>query len=296
MEVNSVNYLRLRYYKAIDTTSMIQPLNNMDHSAPYYNIPLADFLKDVMIPNSNSHDLRHVPMAEPFTNMDVLDFNVDPSFDFDLDGMSIFPNFDHNQNSVGVRFDLDNLPPVSRSGYTTPAGHRGVALSAQAWKESLWHFNPVQEDHGAAEQLNLSLPGTDAIANSGLAIGASLCEQLNQASRDRVLAMILSTCDAAVVPKVVANFPSSRVLSDMIQLFLTAHLAQTDCWFHLSSFRPNEESPELLAGLICAGAVLSPHVNIRKVGFAVQEAVRIALSTKVGIPILAIFPKMVLTV
>ena len=242
---------------------------------------LADFLKDIMhtSPGAVSRPFFADP-ASTYTPRDVLNFGIDNTFDFsDIDfGLPPLPPFPEADKSLDVAHIPVNEQP-SGSGTRTPNVRNSINLGTQAFKKSLWQFIPSQQDHGYAEQLNLSLPYKDIDSPEiRLAADVSLLDQrLDQSSRDRMLAMILTTCEPAMFSRVVSSFPSAELLDNLIHQFFTFELSRTDSWIHLPTFRLNSQRPELTGIIVAAGAVLSPVPVVRKLGFAIQEAVRLAI-------------------
>ena len=106
-------------------------------------------------------------------------------------------------------------------------------------------------------------------------------QQLSQATRDSILAMVLSTCEASIYPRVVACFPSAELLTNLLHSFVSFHLRQEISWIHPATLKINEESPEFIGSLICSGAALSRVLELRKLGFAMQEALRLFMPTMV---------------
>lgn len=68
-----------------------------------------------------------------------------------------------------------------------------------------------------------------------------------------------------------------RLLESLMHLFFRAELSRTDSWIHIPTFKPQAQRPELNGIVIAAGALLSKNPTVRKLGFAIQEAVRIAI-------------------
>lgn len=211
---------------------------------------------------------------QPFSPKDILDFSV--NYDFDFEGASELPTMlgtgQAGQVSA-VRF-ADQSRPISRSGYTTPNTRAGIRLSTQAFKESLWSFEPVEADHGRADQVNLSLPFEDLLSPTRCTALEPPCASLDQISRDRLLAMILATCEQSIVLRILSSFPSSELLTNLLHNFLLYHTEQTDTLIHLPTLEPSELSAEVLLPLVAAGAALSTIPVIRRLGYAFQEASR----------------------
>ena len=175
------------------------------------------------------------------------------------------------------------LPAQGDTSKPAVANGSGINLGAQAFRESLWSWTPAQQDHGYSEQLNMSIADEDLYAaniqtsSDGRTFGVSV----SKGARDKVLAMILTTCEPSRFPKIVTSFPSSELLTNLLHTFMIWHASQTDTWFHFPTFHPDTVRPELLAIMVAAGAVLSGISVIRKLGFAIQEGVRLALPESV---------------
>jgi hypothetical protein len=153
---------------------------------------------------------------------------------------------------------------------------------AKIWTESSWHWVPGKLDHGFCEQSNLPVQtgalNTTQFTESRNHNGRAIQEHLDQSSRDKVLAIVLSTCQAAsMTARVASAFPSVEVVDTLMQLFLASHFCQADSWLHLNTLNLNSQWPGWLGAAIAAGAVLTPETPLRKFGFALQEAVRLAI-------------------
>jgi len=135
---------------------------------------------------------------------------------------------------------------------------------------------PVQQEHAYAEQVNLSLPYKD-MQNLEVRLSPDVLDhRLEQNSRDRILAMLLSTCEPSNVSRVVTSFPSADLLDSLMHLFFRSELPRADSYIHLATFSQYQSS-ELNGIVVAAGAVLSSVPTVRKLGFAIQEAVRLAI-------------------
>jgi len=118
--------------------------------------------------------------------------------------------------------------------------------------------------------------------------------QLEQSSRDDILAMVLSTnSQQNGASRVITSFPSTQLLNSLMHLFLRSETTKTDSFIHLPTFRPRTQRPEFNGIIIAAGAILSSvptgmtpfscllvgtlTLLVRKLGFAIQETVRLAI-------------------
>lgn len=240
---------------------------------------LAEFLNDIMMPLTpdQGQGFTHDPNSL-YAPRDFLNFGID-NLDFDDVDFTIpilEDEKDYQRNVAGGPFQ------PTRSGTRTPAMHEGIRLSTAAFTRSLWRWTPTKKDHGFAEQGNLVLPYTEMQSpETQIAADLQLVNQrLELNARDKILAMVLGTCNPDVGADIARAFPNLDLLNDLLYHYFSFQLTQLDSWIHLPTLKVNEQSPEFLAIAIAAGAVSCPVSNIRKLGFALQEAVRLALAKK----------------
>ncbi|KAK4544217.1 hypothetical protein LTR36_004427 [Oleoguttula mirabilis] len=247
-----------------------QPGNNM-----------FDYLRDKMMPPSNPSNGQAVQMIDyqggPWTPRELFDFGVDANMelnDLDLSFLDTYNNanpFDLRTPSIGFPTTGSDIMPSFTSAPVPPLDTTALP------RASVWRFRPLSKDSGSAEQANLSLP-----TPTSLEIDRRVtCEPLSQTSRDKVLAMILSTCKPNSIPRAVACFPSISLLDSLFQFSLTSPGSHAKHWIHAPTLLAGQTRPEVLAAIIAAGAVLTPDASIRKVGYAIQEAIRTAVQVQV---------------
>ena len=173
---------------------------------------------------------------------------------------------------------------ANRSGINTPGlrNKLNITASAQAFKESVWLWTPAKDDHGYNEQNNLSLPwDSTSSGQHNVSPAPPAHQRMTIAARGSVLAMVLRTCDADIYPHVVSNFPTTELMTQLIHDFL-AFQSKTDFpWIHIPTVEIAKERAIFLAIIIAYGAILSPKPDIRKFGFALQEAQRLAIPIEV---------------
>jgi hypothetical protein len=153
-----------------------------------------------------------------------------------------------------------------------------VPVRTEAFKQSIWRYLPQRnKDFGGAEQENLAFADLEKDSNrrSHIAQRRAITERLHRVSRDRLMALVLGTCSSENVKKIASAFPSIELLDTLIQFFLTSPSIDAQSWFHLPTFSPSKISPEVLACIVAAGAVSTPDIPLRKLGFALHEASRI---------------------
>lgn len=261
---------------------------------------LGDFLTDIMMPITPSAvdpSLGVGFMPEAYISRDVLDFGVERNYDF-----NDFSDFDFGfisqykeplprpfQQHIMIDGDASyppSRPPEMEDGHPAEINSIGI----EAFKKSLWsRWAPTQAENGTVEAINLSIPLKDMQASTvDYGFELRLCEErLDQTCRDRIMAMLFSTCEAAVIPKIVSSFPSAELLDSLMQQYICAHMSQLNAWIHLPTFKPNQSRPEFIGIIIATGAILSPLPALRKLGSAIQEAVRLALPKTVCAPWIA---------
>ncbi|KAF2192018.1 hypothetical protein K469DRAFT_732066 [Zopfia rhizophila CBS 207.26] len=214
----------------------------------------------------------------------VMDFSFDWNVELnDLDlGFLDQYNTQIPFNAETPSTDITLSPEQHRSSQTP---HHGVAVRAEAFRRSVWRYLPQSSLHfGAAEESNLALPEAErgnSHSHPEHRINShrrAIQEYLSQVTRDKILAFVLGTCNAANVPRIVSAFPSVELLDSLLQYFLTSRSHGAKHWLHFPTFSPSRVRPALLAVIIAAGAVLTPDTPLRKLGFALQEASRLSLA------------------
>ncbi len=144
-------------------------------------------------------------------------------------------------------------------------------------------WTPTNQDFGGQDTLNLSLPTSDMDSPETRAVASHFMHRhpLENAMRDKILGLVLSTCDSSLYMAVASSFPSTDLLGKLLHLYMAMHVEQSDSWLHLPTIELNDESLLLVIMMISAGAVVCSVPSIRKLGYALQEAVRNGLATKV---------------
>lgn len=244
---------------------------------------LGDFLADVMMPISPANMAPSVASGYgPMEVRDVLDYGIDTNFDmndFDFGLLNSYnlaawaPPTAQTQAFPVAQHLITEDPsyPPSRSEETQ---HLDVnKLSIEAFQRSIWRWTPVQSDRAGCEQNNLSIP-----SDVGVKIVQGPCEErLGQQARDKIMGMLFATCEQSAISAIISHFPSAELLDSLMQHYLHLHMNHTDTWIHLPTFSPNTTKPDLLTMVIACGAVSQSVPAIRKLGFALDEAVRLAL-------------------
>ena len=179
------------------------------------------------------------------------------------------------------------IDPWTATTTATEPVSKITGVIAEAYRSSRVHrgWEPGREEHQETEHQNLNLPpGTshECLLSSSQHISI-LRKSLSSSTRDRILAMIFRTCSLQAAERVVESFPTRQVLGDLIN-FALVRMAdlQAISIIHVPSLDLNEQRPELLAALIAYGSTCSPSPALRRFGYAVQEAVRVATNQLVS--------------
>ncbi|CAJ0541401.1 Ff.00g080320.m01.CDS01 [Fusarium sp. VM40] len=191
--------------------------------------------------------------------------------------------------NTSIPFEIRSIQPTPR-GAQTPhaAAHTDpgepAAMCTEAFQNSHWKFRPNAKDHAGAEEHNLSLPATDSAypsPESGVALDMNTrvtCAKLGGPARDRILMMVVNSCRSDHLSKAVASFPSAELLDTLLQFYLTSSVTHATSFIHAASLDPNEKRPELVAAMAACGAVLTSDPALSKLGYAIQECLRVAVA------------------
>ncbi|KAH6649270.1 hypothetical protein F5144DRAFT_624519 [Chaetomium tenue] len=186
-----------------------------------------------------------------------------------------------------IPFELGG-PPLPEPSHMAPAmGMSSVphpaSSASEAFRNHHWRFRPNPKDHGAAEEHNLSLPSDtrdQPSPESQISFPRRVTPvRLGAAARDSILTIIVKSIRPENLHKAVASFPSVELLDTLIQFYLTSPHARADSFIHAASFNPNDKKSELLIAMAAAGAVLTSDATLTKLGYAMQECLRIAIPT-----------------
>jgi hypothetical protein len=270
---------------------------------------LADFLKEIMGStatepyNTEAISAHGNGTATPYGGYrNLFDFGLEENMelnDSDYDVMQYFQGKAVIQITplpmaeAAVDLETTFVPPISSSIQTDdPPQSRaltGVGLGIEAFRKSLWCWAPTWDEKSPSQHLDFALPREDVASPQShfQAHIQVITETLGTEARDQVLAMLLRNCPRSEFSKVVSSFPTAEFLEILMHSFLGSHLAHSDTWVHLPTFRISEQRPEVIGGCIAAGALLSTSPSIRKFGFAIQESIRISFQATVNtLPIL----------
>ncbi|KAL3434262.1 hypothetical protein BDV09DRAFT_196055 [Aspergillus tetrazonus] len=214
----------------------------------------------------------------------MINFGLQTDLDFSLVDLSFLESYN---TQVPFEFD-DQAYSVSASGSPyDPHETASQTKPRRAWsmQRLRWRFIPDPRDHGYCEHENLLLPN-GATGAPSLATGIpqephdrlSDCESIDIHNRDKILGIVLNQMKQPI-SAVLSSFPSVELLGGLIRYYLTSPFSAASTWIHRPTFQPKQACPELLLAMAAAGAVLTPDPALRKLGFAMQEVVRLQLPT-----------------
>ena len=269
----------------LPTPETLMDQSNSDSLQPPYppndmmdvaRLPFSDFLRDVLYDQSLSNPAR---LAEA-QGLAVLDFCDNTNLDLRELDFGLLDNWNPQQ-----------LPPhdpaLPNSTIHPNQQPTNVAITAmrsklvKIWTESPWRWSPGKTDTCYTEQSNLPLNGTSIEDSSRTSVDRVIAERLHSSGRDKILGIVLSTCqNNSTMTRVASSFPSTDTMDSWIHIFLASHLCSVSAWIHYGSFSLNNKWPEWLAMAAAAGAVLAPIPALRRFGFALQEAVRVTIPNR----------------
>jgi len=266
-------------------------LNEPDQNVQF-NIDSGDFFRDLLLsqrPLQGNSWARDIDFGVE-DDMQLTDFDfgllntyseVFQSGDMEPLSKSLPVHMDNNNNNNNnsnfsyepvVNNDQRNdTPDPQYAKEETAQITRGI----DAFKKSLWRFNPVRNlDRYGNEHQNLAVN----VSNEQLSPDvAKVVAKMDRGSRDKLLCMVLDSCEGTMRDRVVGGFPSSQMLHTLVNIYFDMAKRRVNQFIHPGTFVPGKCYPPLLACVIASGAVCTTLNSVRKLGFALQEAGRIAI-------------------
>ncbi|KFZ19754.1 hypothetical protein V501_00524 [Pseudogymnoascus sp. VKM F-4519 (FW-2642)] len=251
----------------------------------------ADFLREVMMPTTLEPFNGQQPVsqgtdAQSMALRDVLSFGLESNLELNDQDYTLMDFYQgkavYDTAYVKEVIDISSLQyemPTPQSNAPTEKVAERLALGIEAFRKSLWCWTPVRADTGLVEQENFTLHPSE-MSSPAAHFAESMhvnTESLNAAGRDKIISMVLSTCLRSSFTKVMSSFPSVELLDNLLHCFLAYHIMQSDTWIHSPTLKIGGQNAELLGSIVSAGAALSTSFTIRKLGFAIHEAVRRSL-------------------
>ncbi|KAF4766194.1 hypothetical protein HAV15_010239 [Penicillium sp. str.  len=218
------------------------------------------------------------PDLSPITRGGLVAFGLETNLDLSMVDLSFLESYNARAPFEYEAVTASTLAPLVQVVENEATQPDHAAREAQSMQRLRWRFVPATQDHGYAEHGNLLLgdqvgPDTSPKSLRNLDMGPGPENCLDLASRDKILSIMLSQMPQPFSLNA-ASFPSPELLDRLIRYFLTVPFSSAGAWIHRSTFTPNQSRPELLLAMAAAGAVLTPDLTLRKLGFAMQEVVR----------------------
>ncbi|PYH67651.1 uncharacterized protein BO88DRAFT_416605 [Aspergillus vadensis CBS 113365] len=151
-------------------------------------------------------------------------------------------------------------------------GHSDPPKVLEAFEKTVGRWDPDSDYHRAAEEGNLFLDPESSCIEDHLAYPSARIsdDTVSSDTRDRILAMILHTCEPANMIKVVSAFPAANVLDRLLHRFYATHATDDDSWIHVPTLRSSEMPTELLGACITSAAMRSSSAAVRRFGTALH--------------------------
>ncbi|CAI6303947.1 unnamed protein product [Periconia digitata] len=206
---------------------------------------------------------------------------MDLSFNWDMDFTALDFGMLDQFNTQGLpQMDLlsteiqDSFRTPQRE-MTNPDNHDDVSARAEVFKDSVWKYQPSRNiNPSIADESHIALSDGNASRQQHprMPVRRVINERLASVSRDKLLALILSSSNPSNLERISSGFPSLDLLDGTIQKFFTAPSINAASWFHVPTFSLATTTPELLSCIVAAGAFSMPDVALQKLGLAFQEA------------------------
>ena len=228
------------------------------------------------VPPPDQEDLS--PDPSPITRGGLVAFGLETNLDLSMVDLSFLESYNARAPFEYEAVTASTLAPLMQAVENEATQPDHAEREGESVQRLRWRFVPVTQDSGYAEHGNLLLGGQvgpdtppKSLRNLDMGPGPDNC--LDLASRDKILSIMLSQMPQPFSLNA-ASFPSPELLDRLIRYFLTVPFSSAGAWIHRSTFIPNKSRPELLLAMAAAGAVLTPDLTLRRLGFAMQEVVR----------------------
>lgn len=211
------------------------------------------------------------------------------NWDLDFSGIDL-ALFDQSLMHESLQQDSfhHDVPTAAASAAEQPTQNAAVdsaaADRAKAFDRSLWRYMPRSKSNPVtAGETNLAFPDGESEGQSpGLIPPRNIIsERLSYTSRDRLLALVLESSSNENSKRIAAGFPSVELLDGMIQVFFSSPSVDAGSYLHLPTFSPSQIHPLLLVCVVAAGAFSAPDDLLRKLGQALHEVARVAMSKSI---------------
>jgi len=245
-----------------------------------YNVTMpADFLPSF----TDDHFLKWLSPMQPFSVGEDLDASGGP-----LDNLDLQPAMDQEimelwkedlTRTVNHECERNVESTATMSQSTKP--QNGMDIGVQAYRDSIWCYNPSQKDQWKLKvaQLSNSPNSIDDLASE---VQSPLDRSDGPASiaisddtRNTVTALLISLLDhnsSKEIAYFMSTFPSAELLTIFMNRFLADHAKDIDAYIHVPTFNPNKQTPELLLGMIASAALSCSHLRVHNFGSSLHDA------------------------
>lgn len=244
------------------------PQNDLRYGS---NPHFSDFLRDVL--TIEPYNQARIEEPQGYSILNFYDDNNIELDDIDFDFLNVYNNGEvpkqiHLGTSAGVTDIVDMSSMRQRL--------------TEIWMGSPWQWAPSAQDNYTREQSGLEVPSSDTSSpnfqQSGQHLDRVAKDRLTQSNRDKMMGVLLSTTkNRNILARTAASFPSADALDDLITVFLASQFHEVSACVHHGTLSLNQMNPEYLLAAAAAGAVLTPVPTLRRFGFAIQEALRLAI-------------------
>lgn len=242
-----------------------------------------DFLKDLLNCDGHADAAQPVPYGEFLESNNLWDqyLSEEPRFE-DLRDLSL-PNLLHTTGHLDRAAQARDSPIPSAQSHTT-IEERACVAGARAFEQSGWNWTPTSASQPSDEQSQANLMLPQGWTSEMLQPDPSLAHKpLTVNDRNRVLSMLLAFCGKKHVVQIATTFPPVQALEGMLHTALRHQLADTLSWIHVPTLDPENMRDELLAAAIAYGASLTNIDLIQKLGHAMTDILRFAVTERVGL-------------
>lgn len=208
-------------------------------------------------------------------------------------------------NSQGVELEVDDFNPVwgydntkvNRSHSTHIVTEIEVLQSNRvvSYCEQNWHHRDVRENvtlETSRDDENIRATPSNILHNRGCKTVDEASSEANEktnpaqsllpASRDRIIGLLAHVCTREKFQKNVSTLGSLEVLDDLVRGFMASFNEAIDSMIHFPSLNMRAIQPELLTMLVASGAIVSTQTDMHSLGYAMEEACRLAILNKVS--------------
>ncbi|KAL1895866.1 hypothetical protein Sste5346_004963, partial [Sporothrix stenoceras] len=149
---------------------------------------------------------------------------------------------------------------------------------SEVFRRSPWaHWHPSKLHHAFTGQdaIDARPADADAVASplTARTLSYTIHDALDEGGRDRILQVVTSLKDPRFSIK---SFPSLKLLNNLVTAFFAQENETIAPSIHQSTFSAQDTRPELLLGIIAAGAVAIPVHRIQMMGLVIHEVLRLS--------------------